>query len=373
MNKLRGFLLSEYHNQSIYYQRKAFYVIAFAGMLLLFVLLAAIIDVVVGRFTLFKAIEFGFYFLGIFVAYSLFQYGHLETTTNIFVLLGFIRISITVFHDQSAFVMIIITMISILTAAVIHVKKYQLYIVFGFYIMIYVYNIIYIYGEYKNGFASNLYLADMVYGLISMFIFMTMCWFLVHIIDNEIERSSDLEAARMTSVLYFEELEKLSSKLEGMAITDKLTGILNRRKFLEIINEEIQKCNRYRMPLALLMLDIDHFKEVNDQYGHAIGDQVLVELVNEVSRNLRLTDSFFRWGGEEFIIVMTECDFQMAYGLSEKIRKCIETHNFENVDQVTISIGVVAYEQGESIEAVMMRLDKNVYKAKNNGRNQVVG
>jgi len=365
--------LSEYLDKPIYYQRKAFYVIAFAGMLLVFILLAAIIDVVVGRFTLFKGVEFGFYFIALLLCYYLFQFGHLEATTNTFVVLGFLRILIVILYDQSIYVMILLSMISLLTAAVIHVKKYQLYIVIGFYIILYTLFTMYTYNQYTNGMVSKMFMADMIYSLVAMAIFITMCLFLVHIIDNEIQRASDLEAARMTSVLYFEELEKLSSKLEDMAITDKLTGILNRRRFVDIIESEISKSERYHIPLTLLMIDIDHFKEVNDLHGHIVGDYVLVELVNEINSKLRRTDAFFRWGGEEFIIIMTECDYEMAIALSEKIRKSIEIYEFKDVGQITISIGVVAYNQGEDIQDLIKRLDQNVYKAKANGRNQVVG
>lgn len=171
------------------------------------------------------------------------------------------------------------------------------------------------------------------------------------------------------------------SALERDASTDPLTGIFNRRYLDRRLADEIAAARRYELPLAVLMLDIDHFKQVNDTYGHPAGDKVLVELAREVFRQLRETDVFARYGGEEFIIVAPHTVLPDAMTLAQRVRRNIEQHVFRVPDRsgdtsrihVTISIGVAALGPGcEDKEAVIRQADANLMAAKEAGRNRVV-
>jgi diguanylate cyclase (GGDEF)-like protein len=120
------------------------------------------------------------------------------------------------------------------------------------------------------------------------------------------------------------------------------------------------------------MIDIDHFKEVNDKHGHKVGDKVLVEFANVIKENLRGSDIYARWGGEEFIVLMPETKIEQALKVAERLRKSVENYNFSEISKLTISIGVVQKPPLEmKIDEVIIRADNALYKAKNNGRNRV--
>jgi diguanylate cyclase (GGDEF)-like protein/PAS domain S-box-containing protein len=160
-------------------------------------------------------------------------------------------------------------------------------------------------------------------------------------------------------------------RLKEMASTDPLTGAFNRRRFNEVMQTEIARAKRYGTPITLIIFDIDHFKRINDTYGHSAGDQVLRKLASLVSGNIRDTDIFARWGGEEFVILATNCDTHSLVGLAEKIRKLIEACMFDEVDKVTCSFGVTGYLAGDDQESIVKRADSNLYRAKETGRNRV--
>lgn len=161
-------------------------------------------------------------------------------------------------------------------------------------------------------------------------------------------------------------------KLKEMASTDALTGAFNRRRFNEAMQTEIARAKRYGTALTLFIFDIDHFKRINDTYGHPVGDQVLFKLAVRVSSNIRDTDIFARWGGEEFTILATNGDTHYPNILAEKLRKLIEAHPFADVGKVTCSFGVTAYRAGDDQESFVKRADSNLYRAKESGRNCVV-
>lgn len=165
---------------------------------------------------------------------------------------------------------------------------------------------------------------------------------------------------------------ELQQKLEKLASTDKLTGIYNRHKFDELFKIELDRVTRYKHPLTLIMFDIDHFKKVNDTYGHDVGDEVLKKLVNTVAENIRSTDSFVRWGGEEFIILCPETKIQETTSLAEKLRVSIESTPFDQVGNITCSFGVTHYKDKENDDDFLKRVDNALYEAKESGRNKVV-
>lgn len=170
------------------------------------------------------------------------------------------------------------------------------------------------------------------------------------------------------------DLKKALGKMEKLAITDKLTGTYNRRKFDEIIEAEIKRAARYHTPLSMLMLDIDYFKNLNDAFGHHVGDQVLQSFVRIIKAHLRASDSLARWGGDEIIILTPGIDLQKATLLAEKLRGLVEEHHFVNQSstRVTISVGVAEFHAGESGEDLLRRADTALYQAKANGRNCVI-
>lgn len=165
---------------------------------------------------------------------------------------------------------------------------------------------------------------------------------------------------------------KLEKKLSQFASTDALTGLYNRRRFEESFTTELARAERHSNPLALIMFDIDHFKAVNDMYGHDIGDNVLKGIANVIQFNLRKTDVFARWGGEEFIILAPETTSEQAERLGEKLRSAIEGYDFDIEDRVTASFGFTLYRSDSTSEQMIKRADEAMYQAKNNGRNQVV-
>jgi diguanylate cyclase (GGDEF)-like protein len=159
--------------------------------------------------------------------------------------------------------------------------------------------------------------------------------------------------------------------LKKSAETDFLTDIFNRRKFRELLKKEIERSRRYYIPLSLISLDLDDFKEVNDNFGHKTGDYVLKELVRVIEFRIRETDIFARVGGEEFMILSPETTLEGAKRLAEDIRLSIAEHHFEDVGHITISLGVAEYITGNSPDTFINRADNQLYKAKKKGKNRV--
>ncbi len=168
-----------------------------------------------------------------------------------------------------------------------------------------------------------------------------------------------------------EELQRLNAILENQATTDSLTGIYNRRKFLELLQAKIQEAQRYGMPLALIFFDIDHFKTINDTYGHETGDRVLQELASIVTGMIRQTDIFARFGGEEFVILVHNNDVRTGLELAEKIRSSVRQHGFPQMGSVTCSFGVAQFYPDDIAETFIKRADDAMYAAKQAGRNRV--
>jgi len=165
---------------------------------------------------------------------------------------------------------------------------------------------------------------------------------------------------------------ELESQLKRLATVDSLTNIYNRYKINEEIQSEFTRAHRYGGEFALVMFDIDHFKKVNDTYGHDVGDNVLQVLSHIISEHIRETDKFGRWGGEEFMLLVPHCGHDVACTLAEKLRTSIEAHAFETVGKVTVSIGVSIYKEDDTKELILKRVDTALYEAKEGGRNKIV-
>ncbi len=165
---------------------------------------------------------------------------------------------------------------------------------------------------------------------------------------------------------------KLSKQLSDLATKDHLTQCFNRFKWDETRELEIQRANSNRQPLSLLFFDIDHFKQINDSYGHDIGDSTLIDVVKVTQGAIRNIDTLYRTGGEEFAVLLPGTDAQQAKVFAERVRAAIESYIFKSVGQVTISLGVTTWLfDGDSSESFAKRADEALYAAKTGGRNQV--
>jgi len=168
------------------------------------------------------------------------------------------------------------------------------------------------------------------------------------------------------------ERKRMDEKLKKLAMTDILTEAYNRTVFDEIITREMERVKRYNKSLSVTLFDIDHFKKVNDKFGHNVGDSVLEKIATIVKKTIRNVDYFIRWGGEEFVIILAETDKKQAYVLAERIRTDIEKFNFTKAAKITISCGVAEFKREDTKNTLIKRADDAMYKAKRNGRNRVV-
>ncbi|MBU1467346.1 MAG: transporter substrate-binding domain-containing protein [Gammaproteobacteria bacterium] len=168
------------------------------------------------------------------------------------------------------------------------------------------------------------------------------------------------------------DIEEKNKELNRLALTDNLTTLFNRRKLEELIQAEIDKGYHVDNSFCLSILDIDHFKEVNDKYGHQRGDSVLVEIASVLKDSLRITDYVGRYGGEEFIIIFPESSIEDVKLIIEGVRLKIAQYDFEGIEHKTASFGLTAFKAGDTIETVVKRADNALYEAKESGRNRVV-
>ena len=185
-------------------------------------------------------------------------------------------------------------------------------------------------------------------------------------------RLGELDEARQDAEEANRGLQQALLELEKAASTDRLTGAWNRRRFEESILPEIALAHRLRRPVALIMLDLDHFKRVNDTHGHGVGDMVLVDTTKVIRLHLRASDALIRWGGEEFLVMAPGTREDGALALAEKLRAAVATYAFPGVGQVTMSLGVSEYAVGEGLSDWIERTDQALYLAKHQGRNRVV-
>jgi len=161
-------------------------------------------------------------------------------------------------------------------------------------------------------------------------------------------------------------------ELQNISSMDALTGLYNRRYFDDVFEREYKTAQRYHTPLSLLLLDLDHFKDINDQYGHLIGDDVLKHFAAILEKNVRETDSAARWGGEEFIVLLPQTTVHGAASVAETLLKQVSATEFVNEIHMTVSIGVVEMAIDDDTDNLLKRLDKALYRAKKDGRNRVV-
>lgn len=166
-------------------------------------------------------------------------------------------------------------------------------------------------------------------------------------------------------------LIRYNRMLKTLSVTDTLTGLNNRLKIDETLQIQLEMWNRYRQGFSLMIIDLDHFKQINDSYGHQVGDEVLKRMAEIFKHELRATDIAGRWGGEEFIIICPETRLEGAQAIAEKVRTSIENLEFNRRHKVTVSIGVTQISFGDDFTGIVKRADDALYEAKAKGRNRV--
>ncbi len=181
----------------------------------------------------------------------------------------------------------------------------------------------------------------------------------------------------VSRLLYFikavtSELEQANEELTRLSTTDKLTQINNRLMLDDIMQSEIGRSERYQRGFSIILMDIDNFKHVNDNYGHITGDEVLISMANILKENVRNNDAVGRWGGDEFLIVLLETDTDKASLVAEKIRTIINSAVFSVPERLSCSFGAASYREGDTKDRLLARADKALYEAKNSGRNKIV-
>lgn len=178
------------------------------------------------------------------------------------------------------------------------------------------------------------------------------------------ERNVELRGA-------LDRLNEANAELEVLAERDPLTGVYNRRRLLERLEEEVERSCRGHDPLSVCMLDLDHFKQVNDRHGHQAGDEALRQVAIALAASLRSIDTLGRYGGEEFVLVLPQTSRNGAREKAERVRGAVDLLRTGS-GQVTVSIGVAGYRPGDSVDTLLARADAALYEAKDSGRNRVV-
>lgn len=216
-----------------------------------------------------------------------------------------------------------------------------------------------------------------VYGERERSIFRSLCAYGAIALDNAAAYTAAALAQQQADMALHdlrkvqEQLVEQNRQLERLAVTDQLTGLYNRLRLNQVIEEESLRGQRYASNFVLMMIDIDHFKLVNDTFGHQVGDLVLVGIANTLRDSVRQIDMVGRWGGEEFLVLCREADLEGALVLAEKLRSAVQAQVFPEVGHKTISVGVTAFHIDEELATLLARADAALYRAKHGGRNRV--
>lgn len=173
-------------------------------------------------------------------------------------------------------------------------------------------------------------------------------------------------------ILPLRSLQRAEQEIHRLAATDQLTGLANRHAIGKQLKQEMGRAVRYGSNLSLIMIDVDHFKSINDRHGHNVGDKVLMEVADLIDINIRASDKAARWGGEEFLILVPETDWKGAMEMAEKLCREVSTRNFEDVGRVTVSAGLSQFSGDDNADSLLKRADDSLYQAKRKGRNRVI-
>ncbi|MCG8572734.1 MAG: GGDEF domain-containing protein [Spirochaetes bacterium] len=191
-----------------------------------------------------------------------------------------------------------------------------------------------------------------------------------HLIPEQSKNILDIKIAK-----YLNKMVELQVQLDIESRTDHLTGLLHRKSFNEFVEPEMNRMERKKRPLSFILSNIDYFKNINDNYGHNAGDEILVFISALLKSNTRTYDKIWRWGGEEFFIMLPETELGPAGSIANKLRNLIEKAEYfyqENKIPLTMSFGVAEIHSGESIDQLLIRIDSHLYQAKQQGRNCII-
>lgn len=177
------------------------------------------------------------------------------------------------------------------------------------------------------------------------------------------------ELARVSTLNLLKNLSDKNEELEKLYITDKLTNLYNRHKLDIVLEHEESRYTRYNQSFAVILIDIDNFKHVNDTYGHLVGDRVLVEIASILKKNIRKTDTLGRWGGEEFLIIVPQSNKENLLELSRKLKDCIANYDFKLSKNITASFGLSFYKK--DLKTLLKNADDALYQIKRNGKNSI--
>ena len=189
---------------------------------------------------------------------------------------------------------------------------------------------------------------------------------------KEFKNKTEIEAKNRDLTEKNRQIEIINAELEELSVKDSLTGLFNRRKLDEVLRAVFKKAARYKQNFSIILMDIDHFKSINDSYGHDVGDLVLRKIARIIVSNIRDVDTCGRWGGEEFLIICPEIDNVDAYSSAERLRKIITSYRFQKIHSVTSSFGIASYNECNDLKILLKTADERLYEAKTNGRNRVV-
>jgi diguanylate cyclase (GGDEF)-like protein len=185
------------------------------------------------------------------------------------------------------------------------------------------------------------------------------------------ERTKEAEMRATENAM---QLQEDMLRLRQLAETDFMTGLMNRRSFLTVADDAVAFCRRYKRQMATLMIDIDHFKKINDTHGHAAGDDAIKSIADIINQSIRTTDKAARFGGEEFVVLLREIDQETAVLLADRIRTSIESATVRHGDVVipiTVSVGLAMFDESDrDVQDVIERADQGLYVAKKTGRNR---
>jgi diguanylate cyclase (GGDEF)-like protein len=200
------------------------------------------------------------------------------------------------------------------------------------------------------------------------------------ILNNELEsrvakRTAELVRINKRLLEEIEERKRIERELQRLAMTDPLTGAYNRRHFFELAKQEFDRSQRYGRQISLIIFDVDYLKQINDSYGHLVGDQILQAMAQRFMKNLRQLDIFARYGGDEFVVLLPETNLEQAKIAARRLHKAVASKPIETMEgtvHLQISMGVACLHNADDMETLLMNADQALYTAKESGRNQII-